>query len=237
MSSAPPRRLWMLQGTQISASFAALYDDGENGPVPEVITEGNRTYSGSRADLLTLNSLQARAFAQATEEVAAYFSTRPNSCDVSELTCFQNVFRELGSRAWRRPLTDSEILRLRDVYESGALVSAEDGVRFAMLALLQAPQFLFRTELGEETETEAYELTPHEIASQLAFTLWNEPPDETLTQLANSGDLSNPEEVRRQVTRMVEDPRTSRLIGGFLEEWTGVSGLTERESLVRRLVP
>ena len=64
-----------------------------------------------------------------------------------------------------------------------------------------------------------YQLTDFELASRLSFFLWSSIPDEPLLRLAAAGRLSEPDELDRQIVRMLADPRASSLVENFGGQW------------------
>ena len=57
------------------------------------------------------------------------------------------------------------------------------------------------------------------MASSLSFFLWGSSPDEQLLDLAERGELSNPEVLRRTVQRMLADPKIERFLDTFPSQW------------------
>ena len=71
-----------------------------------------------------------------------------------DTSCAEMFFTALGRRAWRRPLSADEVERLVSI-SSDAAQALDDfhaGLVYGVAALLQSPHFLFRVELGQETD-------------------------------------------------------------------------------------
>ena len=79
-------------------------------------------------------------------------------------------------------------------------------------AILCSPQFLY-------LEESPGELGNFALASRLSYFLWSTMPDETLFALARAGKLSQPAELRRQVDRMLADPKSAAFIQHFPSAW------------------
>ena len=62
-------------------------------------------------------------------------------------------------------------------------------------------------------------LTPWQLASRLASTIWETTPDDTLLQAAQAGQLTTAAQVASQVTRMLADPRAANGLFYFNEQW------------------
>jgi hypothetical protein len=76
-------------------------------------------------------------------------------------------------------------------------------------AILQWPQFIYRTEFGSAVGT-ADPLTPHEFASALAYALTDAPPDSVLLEAAAAGQLSSDAEILAQAERLLGQPATRK---------------------------
>ena len=79
-------------------------------------------------------------------------------------------------------------------------------------AILCSPQFLYLDESPGKLDDFA-------LASRLSYFLWSTMPDDTLFALARSGKLSQPAELRRQVDRMLNDPKSAAFIQHFPAAW------------------
>jgi hypothetical protein len=138
---------------------------------------------------------------------------------------------EFASRAWRRPLTEKEKQELRSFYDK--TISADPDHRKAIRALLTrvliAPQFLYRVEQVADASPgkpapdspPIKPLTNWEMASRLSYFLWSSIPDDELRRAAGAGELTDTEGIRRQVKRMIADPKARRLSIEFFGQWLG----------------
>ena len=129
----------------------------------------------------------------------------------------RGIIRRFANRAYRRPASSAEEDVLVAVYEK-ALASGKsfhESVKDALLVALTSPQFLFLVESSKTPDPET--LSNHELASKLAYFLWNGPPDRVTLQLADSGVLR--EHLDEEVERMIKDPRFSRFLGEFVSQW------------------
>jgi len=139
-------------------------------------------------------------------------------CDISQDTCLDDFLKRFGARTFRRPLEADELTSLR----SRALELAEDeSDRFvvAITALLSAPSFLYRVELGDAEKDGIARLSPTELASRLAFALWGRGPDDELLQSALEGGLDDDSGLRATVKTMLEDQRTKEFQGELFRQW------------------
>ncbi|MGH1342878.1 MAG: DUF1592 domain-containing protein [Nannocystales bacterium] len=110
----------------------------------------------------------------------------------------------------------------------GAAWTANDGFTQVLTLALQSPQFLYRIEVGEETDDPAVRrLTGHEMATRLALALWNQSPSAELRSLAAQGELDSAEGVAQVVRDMLSDPRADALAVGFFEAYLGIDHFGE----------
>lgn len=129
----------------------------------------------------------------------------------------------LGRRAYRRELTSDEQARYRTLYDLGPSVfesgnARADGAQLVIEALLQAPHFVYRTELGDDGAS----LSGYEIASKLSFLLRNTTPNDELLDIAAAGDLDEPGRVAEIAREMLEAPGAAEAIGRFHRELFGL---------------
>ena len=139
-----------------------------------------------------------------------------------EKACATKIVRTLGRRAYRRPLTDDEVQTLLSFYEAGRMVDGfEGGIEAVLRRMLVSPHFLFRIErdpVDVPTAT-GYRLSDLELASRLSFFLWSSTPDDELLDVAERGELGEPEVLERQVRRMLADDRAAALVKNFAGQW------------------
>jgi cytochrome c5 len=149
------------------------------------------------------------------------FSCRPMSA-AEERSCAGKIVRDLGTAAYRRQLTESDVVGLLKFYDLGVQEGGfEVGVRTALQAILASPDFVFRFERAAENiePGESYRITDEALASRLSYFLWAAPPDQELIQLAAQKKLSNSRTLEQQVRRMLADPRSEALATRFAAQW------------------
>jgi hypothetical protein len=135
--------------------------------------------------------------------------------------CVRGFLQRLGTRAWRRALDTTELDRLAALAQSAstALGSAVEGVRWATVALFTSPNFLYRPELGAPSADGSLRFTGYEMASRLAFLVWNSLPDQALLDQAASGALGTEDGIRSAVERLLDAPAGREAASAFAEEF------------------
>ena len=149
------------------------------------------------------------------------FTCTPAETDAEE-PCAREILGALARRAYRRPVTGTELETLVGFYRDGRDGADFDaGIRRGLERILAAPSFLFRVQ-AEPTDLPAgavYPLSDLDLASRLAFFLWSSLPDDELLEVAIRGDLHDADTLERQVRRMLGDPRADALVDHFAHRW------------------
>jgi hypothetical protein len=82
------------------------------------------------------------------------------------------------------------------------------------------PDFLLRVVRDPSTKAATYRLSDLELASRLSFFLWSSIPDDHLLTLAERKELSNGQNLEKEVRRMLADPRANEaLVNDFAAQW------------------
>jgi mono/diheme cytochrome c family protein len=148
------------------------------------------------------------------------FSCRP-STSLDE-TCARTTLTTLARRAYRRPVSRTDVDPLIALYREGrAQGSFDTGIERALRRVLVSPEFLFRVERDPAGVAPGgtYRISDIEIASRLSFFLWSSIPDDELLGLAERGQLGSPAVLARQVKRMMADSRADSFVKNFAGQW------------------
>ena len=152
---------------------------------------------------------------------AAIFVCTPEVA-ADEEPCARQILSNLARRAFRRPVTTADVDPLMASYAAGHGEGGfESGIKWALEALLVAPEFLLRVERHPDDVPPGtpYRISDTDLASRLSFFLWSSIPDDELLALAVQGRLRDPGVLERQVLRMLDDPRSSALTDNFAGQW------------------
>ena len=159
------------------------------------------------------------------------FVCRPSSA-AEELPCARRILSTLARRAYRRPVSDTDVRDLLPFYEQGRKEGSFDlGIQKALERLLVSSQFLFRIE-REPSNVAAgasYRVTDLELASRLSFFIWSSIPDEELLDAAAAGRLKDPKMLEQQVRRMLADPRSESLVTNFAAQWLYLRDIASKQ--------
>ena len=153
------------------------------------------------------------------------FTCRPTS-QAAEEPCARQIVERLGSIAYRRALTESDIELLMSFYGYGAEEGGfEVGVRTALQAVLSSPDFIFRIETASPADRDLYRIDGPGLASRLSYFLWGAPPDDELLEAARETGLEDDDALEEQVRRMLSDPRAEALGRRFAAQWLRLQDL------------
>lgn len=188
------------------------------------------------ADVLSLSALQLELYERAAERLIDEAFAKPEMvsklipCKLEEETCATTAINAFATRAFRRPVTEDDTTKLLSfvALAKGEGQSALEGVKLAMRATLVSPHFLFRIELDPDpTSTAPHALNDYELASRLSYFLWSSMPDQALFDSAAAGKLHEPEELKAQALRMLNDPRSASMVENFAGQWLHTRDLDE----------
>jgi len=166
------------------------------------------------------------------------FTCQPRSGATAreEERCARTIVSTLAKRAFRRPVTASDMDALMEFYRTGRSEEGtfDDGIEAALQRILADVEFVYR---GEPEPTTAvagkpYRVSDLALASRLSFFLWSSIPDDELIDLAAAGKLRTPAVLEQQVKRMLKDPRADELISNFTGQWLSVRSLKTSEPIV-----
>lgn len=187
--------------------------------------ETNKIYDGGAYDDPAIDSVSISGpfGAKGSGETASrrkIFVCRPaGSADAD--TCAKKILSTLARRAYRRPLTASDVQALMRLYREGKGEGFEAAIGLALEGILVSREFLFRIERdpANAAPNTAYPVSDIELASRLSFFLWSSIPDDTLLTVAEQRKLKDPAVLDQQVQRMLRDPRAKALVSNFAGQW------------------
>jgi hypothetical protein len=237
---AGPRLLRRLTGDEYTASVRAVFalSSGEwAGPALPADPAGRNGFTNN-VDRLLVDDAYARALDTTAAAVADAVVAPARLGQVlpcaggGGAACAGAFLDTVGRRLYRRPLTDDERGRYLALFER--VTAADDfatWVRWATVAMLSSPHFVYRSELGER-DGDTYRLTGYELATALAFNLTGGPPNDALLDRAATGGLDTPEGLVAAARELAIDPSTGRarpairtVFQRFTDQWLGLSSL------------
>ncbi len=196
----------------------------------ELLSNDEMYHGNARVHAVTIEGPYEGAVAEDTPSRRRIFVCDPRT-DSSEMECATTILSRLTRLAYRRPVIDEDIQTLLGFFEEGRNRSGtfDGGVQLALERLLVDPDFLLRVQADPPglAAGQVYQLSDLDLASRLSFFLWSSIPDEPLLALAERGQLTDSATMRRQVRRMLADPRALALVDNFATQWLHLRSLPD----------
>lgn len=160
--------------------------------------------------------------AAALQNQAQFLGCTPKS-PADEASCASTFLGTFAKKAFRHPLTSTELTNLVGFYTTARTGGADFSTAMSLVvqAILQSPSFLYRVEVGSPVAGQAgtIQLNPYEMASRLSYFLWNTMPDDALFASAAAGELAAPAGIETQARRLLASPRAHAAILNFHSQW------------------
>jgi len=135
----------------------------------------------------------------------------------------RKLLSDFMNKAYRRPITNTEFERFHQ-YATGLLdeVSFTEAMIATFSAVLASPEFLFQC-------SQPGELDDFALAERLSFFLGESLSDKSLRALARDGSLRKPENLARQVDRLIDKPDFDRFVKEFLNAWLQLDEINDTD--------
>lgn len=149
---------------------------------------------------------------------ALYGDLKPSELRKTPVINLQKLVTDFARRAFRRPVSPEQVAPYFELGKQ-ALQKGDDfklALQAAYRAVLCSPRFLtFVEKTGE--------LDDYAVASRLSYAFWCSLPDAELLRLAESRRLRQPEVLRQQAQRLIDDPKSERFMISFTDQWLKLS--------------
>ncbi|MGQ0505334.1 MAG: DUF1592 domain-containing protein [Myxococcaceae bacterium] len=227
LERTPPR---LLTREELNNTVRDLLGDTTR-PASTLPSENRTLDFENNADSNVVSPLLVKGYMLAAEEISERavkdHLAQLVPCTDQDESCRETFLRAFTRRAFRRPATDEELTSLRALFwRAQADEDFKAAVTLTVQAVLQSPQFLYRTDFGEAASgVKIVPLTGLELATRLSFFLWASTPDEALLVAAESGALSTVEGVADQTRRLLADPRAHDSVRSFHRQWLHLDGI------------
>ena len=143
--------------------------------------------------------------------------------------------RPFLTRAFRRPVSDASVNRYAD-YASRQIKqgnSFTDAMKQVAGAVIASPRFLYLYSTSPQADASASggevvaddrvasldRSADLDLASRMSFFLWGSLPDLELIEMAETGQLRQPEVLQAQFRRMMSDHKLKRFCDSFPSQW------------------
>jgi hypothetical protein len=195
--AALPKRVRLLTDAQYTNAVHDLLGDVA---MPAIHTPGTEPHQFIYDDeVLAVDAPLLVQYRIAAEQIAHDAGGR-----CGDMACVD----DFASRAFRRPLESAERAGLAQLFAQG-------GFALVVEAVLQAPSFVYRVELGDT-------LDAYELATELGFLYLDSLPDEPLWAAARDGSITDPGVLAAHIDRLLALPRVQAHLTDVVMEWLGV---------------
>jgi hypothetical protein len=147
-------------------------------------------------------------------------------------TCSSQIIAAFGAKAWRRPLTTDEVQSLQALATNAISLgeTADGSLKQVVKTMLASPQFLYRIEYDPNPASPVpHAVSSYELASRLSYLGWSSMPDQTLFDLAASGQILTSAVLNKQVDRMLADPKGAHFTNSFAGQWLGARYMQDHQ--------
>lgn len=180
---------------------------------------------------LNIDLKHVEAYAQLSQKIvqrmdlAAFAARFSKSRSLNTDATARKFVESVGEWLLRGPLESREVTNYSGILTAVASAGGDfdQGVGLMVEAMLQSPRFLYRIE--QQHGIGQRRVGDYELASRLSYIIWGGPPDAELLKQASEGRLSNPDNCRRQVERMLKDSRAQTRSLQFVSDWLNLDRL------------
>jgi hypothetical protein len=167
------------------------------------------------------SAIAAQVFASSTL-TANFMSCSVTGTATATATCLQNTVQTFGRKAFRRPLTTTEVSNFMVL---NSLTPAGTGTQVAqaiLTAFLESPSFIMLPELNQTQTNGNYQLNSYEVATRLSFLFLNSVPDATLSTAADNNQLTTKAQILAQAKRLLGLSKASQMANSFAQFYLAI---------------
>jgi len=154
------------------------------------------------------------------------YEASPAGGTPSDLERARKILHQFAVKAFRESEPKPEFIdSLVKVFKNRLVIDQDFdlAIRTPLSMILASPRFLFMKEPGQDGAPRA--LGDLELAVRLSYFLWSSPPDAQLLELAEKEQLRDPDILRGQVDRLIQDPRAHHFVSGLAHQWLDMKRL------------
>jgi hypothetical protein len=225
-SKAGPRDLRRLSVREYDNSMRDIFALGDDWPGSGLSPDPSSPIGfDNDSSLLVVDAAGAQRFAEAAERVADAILSRGLSavagCATLDRGCAASVVDTFAPRLFRHALADADRQRYLGAFDGmvAAQATPADALKWTLVALLDSPHFLYRSEIGAPAGSYTFALTGEELATALAYDFSASPPSPELLERGRRGELDSAEARVAVARALLDSPRGHALVQSFLERW------------------
>jgi hypothetical protein len=202
-----------------NAAPSTLLGEDSSGPLTDIAWNGY---------LSAAEKIAVQVMGNATSK-AKFITCDPTAAGTAGTTCLQNTIMTFGRKAFRRPVTATEVTSLMRFNTLTPTHTGNDVAESILYAFLASPSFIALPELGQTadpTVSGALQLTSYEVATRLSFLLWNSVGDDTLNTEADNNRLQTSAQIRTQALRMLQSPKAAAVASTYHRTYAQIANGT-----------
>jgi len=223
-----PPSVRLLTNAEVDATLEAVFSTPSpiGGALPgEVLADGYSTNVDREVGSFYVDTIDTQSAALSRTVAPVVGAGLACQTGEAEEACVSRALGALGRQLWRRPLEAGELDELMAVFRAARPAGTrDDALAVAVQALVGAPSFLYRRELGAP-DGDALTLTADEIAEAMAYDFTGGPPDQALLEVAAAGALADPARREQEAQRLLETPAGRAHLARFTTEWLKTTSL------------
>jgi hypothetical protein len=184
---------------------------------------GNTAGALAGLDADTYNGLAEKLATKAVANLTPLLPCQPSGGKA----CATQFIQAFGKRAFRRPLSATEVTRFETVFTTGSTGGTfQEGIKLVIAAMLQSPKFLYIVEpIPANGAGKVFQIDSWAMATRLSYFFLGSMPDAPLFTAAESNQLATAEQVAAQAQRLIKDSRFRDTLGTFHNEWLELDNL------------
>ena len=230
--SFAPARLWQLTDAQYVNVVRDVFGITLTGEDAQIVSAGSSEVYTGHSEGIAIGAQVAPNYQTTAAKVAGLAVAKIEGLVGSPTPTpeqIQGFLTTTVARAWRRPVSPDEVGALMKIYTEAADDPA-NAFSLILQAVLQAPSFLYRTEIGSNAATAKapVEMTPFELASALSFFLLETSPDDSLWAKAQDNTLADPVVLAAEVDRLMQLPAARANLTRKASYWLGLESLPSK---------
>jgi hypothetical protein len=150
-----------------------------------------------------------------------------SSASTANHACAQTFLTKYGTRLFHRPLTSAEQTSYLAFFDASLGKSDfKTALKWMIVALIQSPNALYRSEIGTDGGNGMRSLTPYEVATELAYTYTGAPPSDALITMAGNNAVGDP---AAQARTMLATDGGKQALQHFFEQYVDYVSVTSMQ--------
>lgn len=219
---------------KVSSQFARYPGDVKT-PAPGDLKGGyDRVDQSIQQTQIDAMYATASAIAQELTATTTRISSMMGPCATDDSSdndrgCLEAFIAHWGARVMRSPLAAEDIAYYAG--DAGSTPVSSTAVADVIVAILNAPQTLYRVEHGTEDSQPVSALSAFEVAARLSYHFWQAPPDEELWTAAENGSLLDADAYGSTLDRIVQSSLARAAVDEFVAQWLRLEELPPLDAL------